>query len=93
MLREISCSDKDSKTWLTAWDQSNYTHFLLIQTILNSLTQVSFHLEITCFSLGPDHQQAENIQSLKGRLKMQQTKHHILHEIPVLRWSCLTIKL
>lgn len=27
VLREVSCLDKDNKKWLTAWDQSNYTHF------------------------------------------------------------------
>jgi hypothetical protein len=27
VLREISCSDKENKTWLTAWDQSDYTQF------------------------------------------------------------------
>jgi len=34
VLREISCSDKHNKTWLTAWEQSNYTHFLLIQNYI-----------------------------------------------------------
>jgi hypothetical protein len=53
---------------------------------------MSFNLKVTCFGLGPDHHQAKYIQSLKGKLRMQLTEHHILHGIPVLQWCCFTIK-
>jgi len=54
---------------VNCWDKSNYTQFLLIQNNINSLTQVSFHLEITHFGLGPDHQQAKKYTITKRQVK------------------------